>query len=282
MFQVSVPIRVPITNKKWFSLNLNQYRNAHHFELSKAKNVFHDIVAPLLSHLPLMPRVNLLYTLFVGSKQLVDTNNVCSIVDKFFSDVLVNAGKIPDDNCHIVVDTKFAYGGIDKFDPRVEVTVTPLWAPDESPETKTKERPMQITLVQTEIEDAIRNYVNSQLVVREGMRIDIDLSATRGPQGFTAMIDIVSDEVAPTNGVTSQPEDPAPQLDKAVAATPRTRRASAKPEPQAEPEVVEANNDVAEAPDQPVAEAEDTSEDVPSTSAPKRSLFAAQTQPKND
>ena len=52
---------------------------------------------------------------------------------------------------------------------------------------------MQITLVQHEIETALRNYVTSLLNVREGHRIDITLKATRGEDGSTAVIDIVPD-----------------------------------------------------------------------------------------
>ena len=48
---------------------------------------------------------------------------------------------------------------------------------------------MQIILVQAEIETAIRNYVNSKVKVNEGQDIRIDLSASRGPEGFRANID---------------------------------------------------------------------------------------------
>lgn len=51
---------------------------------------------------------------------------------------------------------------------------------------------MQIIIVQAEIEAAIRNYINSQLNVKDGHRIDIELSATRGADGFKATIDIVA------------------------------------------------------------------------------------------
>lgn len=50
---------------------------------------------------------------------------------------------------------------------------------------------MQITLIQSEIETAITNFVTSQVNVRPEMRIDVDLTATRGANGFTATIDIV-------------------------------------------------------------------------------------------
>ena len=56
---------------------------------------------------------------------------------------------------------------------------------------------MQIILVQAEIETAIRNYVNSKVKVNEGQDIRIDLSASRGPEGFRATIDIIDDDLVP-------------------------------------------------------------------------------------
>ena len=57
---------------------------------------------------------------------------------------------------------------------------------------------MQIILVQEEIETAIRKYVNSKVKVNEGQDIRIDLSASRGPEGFRATIDIIDDDLVPT------------------------------------------------------------------------------------
>ena len=57
---------------------------------------------------------------------------------------------------------------------------------------------MQIILVQAEIEKAIRNYVNSKVQVNEGQDIRIDLSASRGPEGFRATIDIVDEDTTTT------------------------------------------------------------------------------------
>jgi hypothetical protein len=50
---------------------------------------------------------------------------------------------------------------------------------------------MQITLVQSEIEEALTNYVMSQINIKAGMKVCIDLTATRGADGFKAIIDIV-------------------------------------------------------------------------------------------
>ena len=56
------------------------------------------------------------------------------------------------------------------------------------------ETSMKITLVQTEIELAIREWVGRQLKVADGMSMDIELAATRaGGTGFTATIDIISE-----------------------------------------------------------------------------------------
>lgn len=126
MWNIQLPTSVPVTKTKKFFLNLNHYRNAHHFILSKAKIEFHDIVLPLLSGLPKLDAVNLTYTLFTGTKREADTANVCCIVDKFFSDTLVSAGKIDDDNYKIVKDVNFRFGGLDKNNPHVIVTIEPV------------------------------------------------------------------------------------------------------------------------------------------------------------
>lgn len=49
---------------------------------------------------------------------------------------------------------------------------------------------MKIMIVQAEIETAIRDYILSQINIREGMSVTIELAATRGASGFTAEIDI--------------------------------------------------------------------------------------------
>lgn len=50
---------------------------------------------------------------------------------------------------------------------------------------------MQIILVQTEVVQALRDYVASRLTLAEGTEITVDLSATRGANGVTATIDLV-------------------------------------------------------------------------------------------
>lgn len=128
MWVISVPTYLTMGKRKVknIPLNLNQYRNASHFLLNDMKKLFAEIVAPRIEHLPQMDKVRLSYYLYVPSQRELDVNNVVSIVDKFFQDVLVTENKIPDDNFKHVLGTASVFGGFDKSNPRVEVVVEPL------------------------------------------------------------------------------------------------------------------------------------------------------------
>jgi hypothetical protein len=104
-------------------MNLNVYRNADWRTLAAAKVEFTERVTPLLKAIPKLDRVLIVYTLFTRNKALVDTANICTVVDKFFSDALVKAGKLEDDNCKILPIIAFRWGGVDKNHPRVEASV---------------------------------------------------------------------------------------------------------------------------------------------------------------
>ncbi len=125
---VKLPLTVTlaITSKKTFSLNLNVYRNAHHMTLAKAKVAFQEQVTPLLKGIPLIPKVHLIYTLFPRTKVRTDVGNVCSIVDKFFSDTIVHAGILADDDYTSLPKVTYCFGAVDKLNPRIEVHIIPI------------------------------------------------------------------------------------------------------------------------------------------------------------
>lgn len=304
MWTIPLPLAVPITSKKDFSLNLNQYRNAHYQILNKAKIRFDETVRDFLRGIPGMKACSIEYVLYPARHGVCDVSNVCAVVDKFFSDTLVNAGLIPDDNYNVVVSVSYRFGGVDKACPRVEATITPI---------ERKEENMQITLVQSEIEQALTDFISSQMTIKEGMAIKIELRATRGAEGFQANIDIVpqhllSEVVAapatvptsraataavkgetPATLVKKSPEEAAPRLVSGEVLPPEP----SLPEPEvveeeaAEPEVAVAEEgpvDMAE--EEPVPEveteaaAEEPAEEVkPSTQA--RSLFGNLRKPEN-
>lgn len=96
---------------------------------------------------------------------------------------------------------------------------------------------MQITINEIEIKAAIRNHVLGMIAVREDMRIDIDLKATRKEEGYTAVIDITPGK-GPDGGMP-EPEaktEPAPAPAKeAVKAEAKAEKPKAVVETVAEP-----------------------------------------------
>lgn len=122
---------------------------------------------------------------------------------------------------------------------------------------------MQITINQNEIETAIRNHVLGLISVRQNMRIDIDLKATRKEDGYTAIIDIYPDDGPgsgePVEGKSDQTNTATAAEVKAESKPNPAPKAPPKAEPKAveEPEVVAAKEAVAEAPaDEPSEPAE--------------------------
>lgn len=99
---------------------------------------------------------------------------------------------------------------------------------------------MQIILIQAEIEVAIRNYVNSKVKIAAGQDIRIDLSASRGPEGFRANIDIVDvapfDEAySPRAATTAAPKTAAVEADEPTPApTPKKKAAPVQLEAEVE------------------------------------------------
>jgi len=133
-----VPLTVMLPRKKSdgrkFICNLNWYRNTHHIILNQAKILYKDNVAWRLTmdHCyiggakKMMPEPPYLftYTLFPKDQRGYDLGNVCSIVQKFTDDALIELGIIPDDNFKIVRAVNYRYGEVDKLDPRVELDIT--------------------------------------------------------------------------------------------------------------------------------------------------------------
>ena len=163
---------------------------------------------------------------------------------------------------------------------------------------------MKIQLVQSEIEQAISNYIRETITVNEGMSITMELRATRGAEGFQADIDISRTADAPV--AVAKPVQAAPvarTATKAVtvgqppaAATPAPAKqptAAPQPEPEvtastedagavAEPEeqVEDAQEAVTAADPEPTTGSEPAAE-APVEAAPRRSLFAGLKKPNN-
>lgn len=130
MILVNLPSHITLWKKdgtsKKYALNFNRVKNLHGFEYNRIKEEFTRLVLPLIEQLPTYEKVELTYTLFTGSGHKSDLMNWISVVDKFFQDTLVQAGKLPDDNYLYVPQIRAIYGGIDKSNPRVQVEIKSL------------------------------------------------------------------------------------------------------------------------------------------------------------
>ena len=121
---IHAPLRVNQSKKKYFTLNLNQYRNAHYFTLNTAKINYKEILKPQIEKLPVIDvPVEITYKLFPATKHLTDVANVCSIHDKFFCDALVELGKLEEDNYLWIPSVRYLFGEIDRSNPRVEISI---------------------------------------------------------------------------------------------------------------------------------------------------------------
>lgn len=163
-WQVDVPIKVALSNNNNFYLNLNQYRNAHYHVLNKAKVLFADQVTPLLQGIPFLHKCGIKYTYYAPSKRETDVSNVCSIVDKFFSDTFVAAGKLKDDNYKYLDEVTYAFGGIDPQNPRVTITIT-----------QKDTFPMKVIITQADLQQALVTHIAQFGLNVEPSQISIDL-----------------------------------------------------------------------------------------------------------
>ena len=143
---------------------------------------------------------------------------------------------------------------------------------------------MQITLIQSEIEQALKNYINDIMSVKDGMEIEIQLKATRGEEGTTAIIDIVPQKPKTPRGSRTSGEVPAKAEPVKAAAAPAKAEAAqavAEAEPVAE-SVAEAEADDAE---QVAEQAQEPEVQEPAPveveEAPRKSLFAGLSKPQN-
>ena len=152
VFKVSLPMRVRTSSKKRTALNLNVYRNLHFRSLSAQKNTFHKLMQKLLKDIPSLGRVHLHYDVCPKSKTKLDLMNVGSIVDKYFSDSLVEFGVLEDDSYTFINFVSFGFGGL-STEEHVLVTITEI--------EQRKGSAMRVLLDQSEIQEALEAFVEN-------------------------------------------------------------------------------------------------------------------------
>jgi hypothetical protein len=126
MYTINSPLRVLVTKKKLWTLNLGLYRNTEKFTLNNAKIQYGKDILNQLMLLPQFDRITIEYVVYPKSLVLFDLDNVTSIHAKFFQDCLKNLGLIKDDNYKFIIGSNNRFGAVDKLNPRVEIIITEI------------------------------------------------------------------------------------------------------------------------------------------------------------
>jgi hypothetical protein len=165
-YTLKLPMRIRTSSKKVTALNLNIYRNLHFRSLSSLKNKFQEHGKKLLknSNIPKLGRIRLEYKVFAKTKKEFDVANICSIVDKFFSDTLVHAGIIEDDNWKFLDSVSFGFGGF-ASDEYILVIITEI--------EPRKGDVMRILLEEDDIQTALESYVFDVLNVSGATGVEL-------------------------------------------------------------------------------------------------------------
>lgn len=276
MWIISLPLRVPISKKRKFPLNLNHYRNAHYRELSRAKSKFTELTLDKIKHLPEMEGCLLEYVLYPATRQLCDVSNVCSVVDKFFADTLVTCNRLEDDNYELVPKVKYTFGAVDPKNPRCDVIIRPLDRKGNplpspkpfSPEPRKKEVPMQIktvvTLSKENLMEALQQYLEPHVTIPEGSTIEMGTVAKDG-----------SVEVTISTGLTQA------RKSRSTSQSSSQSTVEAVPKAQAKAEKAETPEKTSPEPQEAKKEAAAPTPS-PAPKSPSRSLFQNLTKPTNE
>ena len=127
VYTVFSPVSVTIPRKtkkdRIVYLNLNTYRNLHYIINNQAKGIYKELMETQISKLPKFNKIALLFELHKGSKRKIDRHNICSIVQKFFCDALVELGKLDDDDDRFIISEKYITGDFSKGKPSVTIHI---------------------------------------------------------------------------------------------------------------------------------------------------------------
>lgn len=124
----SVPIKLVVGTRKprTYYINLNGYRNWAFQLNNQLKKQFKFEASEAIKNLLPVPedkKVRVTYEIYYPTRRVFDIDNIGSVVTKFTHDALVEKGILEDDNFKIVREINYKYGGVDKENPRCDVTL---------------------------------------------------------------------------------------------------------------------------------------------------------------
>lgn len=124
-YEFTLPLHVIVSGSR-YSLNLNNYRNAHYHRSNKAKVEYKRIISSQFEGLNQVGKISVSYEYWAKANNHPDLDNFTSVNKKFFQDAMVELGFIEDDNVSFIGYTSERYMGIDKNNPRIIAKVNVL------------------------------------------------------------------------------------------------------------------------------------------------------------
>lgn len=121
--RVTLPLSVTIGRSR-VSMSRNRWENLHFRQKTKVKEIIRELVyKQVILYAALGESVSVSSVLYVDRLNC-DLGNFNDVLLKICSDCLVKAGIIKDDNVKIIKTETRIFGGVDKLNPRLEVTYT--------------------------------------------------------------------------------------------------------------------------------------------------------------
>ena len=122
MIKLELPIYYSYGDKTVL-VNLNWSRNAHYHILNKAKKHYHKLVADRLKEFePIAGQYRVSYVYYYKNKAS-DGGNVAAQIEKYILDALQEMGLVENDNVTFHIGSRWDIGGLDKENPRMEITI---------------------------------------------------------------------------------------------------------------------------------------------------------------
>lgn len=123
-FCVPLYLTKGIKKKRNYYLNLNNYAQWDRYSRNDLKRMFKEQIKVVVKKLkPVKNPCVVRFTIFYPTKRLFDIDNIGSVVSKFTNDALVELKILEDDNYLFITDIHIKFGGIDKDNPRCNVTI---------------------------------------------------------------------------------------------------------------------------------------------------------------
>lgn len=130
-YEFTLPLSVMLKRKTKkdvkISVNLNAFRSMHHRTYTEAKVEYCRVMGKQIrSFDPVAGKLHAHYDYYAAMDNGPDLDNFVGGAKKYFQDAMVKHGLIEDDNVNFIVSNSEKYRGIDRKNPRIEVSITVL------------------------------------------------------------------------------------------------------------------------------------------------------------